>query len=188
MTNRIARNPGFTLIELMVTLGVSALVLSIGLPGFQGLVRDNRLVMQYNQFVSELNMTRSEAVKRGIRVTMCKRNAAGTNCNNAGKWEDGWMIFTDPNNSGAVDPGEAILRVHEPLSGDNTLRTSEDLMTYNGQGLALAFNNTFRLCDIRGSRFAKAVVVSRNGRPRRAVDINGDGVVDDASGNSIPCP
>ena len=95
MTNHIARNNGFTLIELMVTLGVAAILLSVGIPGFNGLIRDNRLTTDYNQFVSALNTARSEAVKRGVGVTTCKRNTAGTDCNNAGNWEDGWIIFTD---------------------------------------------------------------------------------------------
>lgn len=188
MTHPIARSRGFTLIELMVTLGIGALVLSIGIPGFQGMVRDNRMVMHYNQFLAELNNARSEAVKRGVRITMCTRNEAGTECHDAPNWEKGWITFTDPNQSGSVDPGETILRVHEPLNGTGTLHSSESRISYNSQGIAVGFHSTFWLCDDRGSRFARGVVVSGNGRPRPAVDSNADSLVDDASGNSILCP
>ncbi|MGH8551521.1 MAG: GspH/FimT family pseudopilin [Methylococcales bacterium] len=188
MAYHVARNRGFTLIELMVTLGVSALVLSMGIPGFQGLIRDNRMTTQYNQFVSALNLARSEAIKRSIDVTICKRNTAGSACNNAGTWESGWIVFTDLDDDGAVDANETILRAHEAFDGNNTLRTGQNRVTYNGQGFAVGFANTFRLCDSRGVRNAKGLVISNNGRTRRAIDSNGDGIVDNGSGNSIACP
>lgn len=185
-------NRGFTLIELMVTLGVSALLLSVGIPGFQGLIRDNRMTTQYNQFISGLNTARSEAVKRGIDVTICDRNANGDNCNNTGVWENGWIVFTDFDDDGVVDAGENILRVHEPLNGNNTLRSAlafdRNHITYNGQGFAIGFAGTFRLCDSRGARNAKGMVISANGRARRAIDLNADGVVEYEIGNSITCP
>jgi type IV fimbrial biogenesis protein FimT len=188
MTDHVVRNRGFTLIELMVTLGVSALLLSVGIPEFQGLIRDNRLVTQYNQFVSGLNNTRSEAIKRGLDVTICKRNTAGSACNNAGNWEDGWIIFADLDDDGAVDGNETVLKVHEALDGSNTLRTGQNRITYDGQGFAVGFADTFRLCDSRGSSNAKGLVISNNGRTRRAIDSNGDGIVEDGSGNAIACP
>ncbi|MGR9107597.1 MAG: GspH/FimT family pseudopilin [Gammaproteobacteria bacterium] len=188
MTQHIMRIRGFTLIELMVTLAVSAMVLSFGVPGFQGLIRDNRMATQYNQFLSALNTTRSEAIKRATRVTICKRNAAGSDCNNAGNWENGWIVFTDLDNDGAVDANENILRVQGALSGNNTLRASNNRVTYNAQGFAVGFNNTYRLCDFRGPIHARALVLSNNGRVRRATDSNGDGIVENGSGTDIACP
>lgn len=187
MTHYNARNRGFTLIELMVTLAVSAVVLSFGIPGFQSVIRDNRMTTQYNQFVSALNVARSEAVKRGVGVTTCKRNAAGSDCNNAGNWEDGWIIFTDINNDGAVDANETVLRVHERMNGNNTLRGTRNRITYNAQGFAIGFADTFKLCDSRGATHAKGLVISNSGRPRRAIDSDGDGIVENGSGN-ITCP
>ncbi len=190
MTNHIARNRGFTLIELMVTVGVSALVLSMGIPGFQGLIRDNRMTTQYNQFVSALNSTRSEAIKRGMGVTICKRNTAGSACNNPGNWGDGWIVFADQDSDGVVDAGDTVLRVYEALTGNDTLQpnTARNRVTFDGQGFARGFAVTFKLCDNRGASHAKGLEISNNGRARRAVDSNGDGIVEDGSGNAITCP
>lgn len=188
MTNTITEIRGFTLIELMVTLGVSALVLSLGVPSFQGLVRDNRMTTQYNQFVTVLNIARSEAIKRGVNVTVCKRNDAGTDCNNSTNWENGWIAFTDPDNDGSVDTNETVIRVQESLSGKSTFRASptRHRITYNNQGFAIGYNDTFRLCDDRGAYHAKGIVID-NGRIRRATDSDGDGIVESGSGN-ISCP
>lgn len=62
---------GFTIVELMLTLAVAAVILSLGVPSFQGLVERNQLTSGINQFVSSLTLTRSEAVKRNQRVSLC---------------------------------------------------------------------------------------------------------------------
>lgn len=192
MKKNAAGSRGFTLIELMVTLGVSALLLSIGIPGFQGLIRDNRMTTQHNQFIAGLNTARSEAVKRSVNVAMCKRNIAGNDCNNGGNWEDGWIVFTDLNDDGVVDLNETILRVHQALTGNTSLRggPNRDRVTYNSQGFAAGGLNgigTFTLCDDRGVTNAKGLIISPSGRARRLIDDDHNGV-EDGSGNAIACP
>ncbi|MGB5065269.1 MAG: GspH/FimT family pseudopilin, partial [Candidatus Competibacter sp.] len=71
------RKSGFTLIELMITVALAAIVLTLGVPAFQETIRNNRLATTVNDFISSLNLTRSEAIKRGTRVTLCK-SANGT--------------------------------------------------------------------------------------------------------------
>jgi type IV fimbrial biogenesis protein FimT len=59
---------GFTLLELMVTVSVLAILLTLGIPAFGDMVRNNRVTAQTNQLVSAINTARSEAVKRGRNV------------------------------------------------------------------------------------------------------------------------
>ncbi len=59
---------GFTLLELIVTLAVVAIVLTMGIPSFQALIRDNRLIALTNEFIGAMHLTRSEAIKRNHRV------------------------------------------------------------------------------------------------------------------------
>ena len=61
-------NNGFTLIELMVTVAVLAIVLSLGVPSYRALIINNRLTAQANALVASINLARSEAIKRGVRV------------------------------------------------------------------------------------------------------------------------
>jgi type IV fimbrial biogenesis protein FimT len=93
---------GMTLVELMVTLAVAAILVSAALPSLSDMAANNRLSALNNQLVSSLNYARSEAVKRRYDVALCVRNSAGTACNASGGFESGWIIFTDCNGDGAV--------------------------------------------------------------------------------------
>lgn len=207
MSAKVSHNRGFTLIELIVTMSVAAILIGIGVPNFLELIRDNRLATQYNDFLSALNLARSEAINRGTGVTLCKRNTAGTACNNSGNWDDGWFVFADinrdgildskdlkfdRNKDGVVDINDAIVRIFPPLTGNNTLRpnTSRNRITFDGQGFARGFQATFKLCDARGAKRAKGLEISANGRARRAIDSarDTDSIVEDGSGTNITCP
>ena len=102
---------GFTLIELMFTVLVLAVLLAIGVPNFRDFLRNSRMAAQANDLLSGLNLTRSEAVKRRAPVTLC---VGTTNCA-AGDFEDGWLVFVDVDQDGAVDVGEDVLRRHDPM-------------------------------------------------------------------------
>ena len=96
------KQQGMTLVELMVTLAVAAILVSTALPSLSDMAANNRLSALNNQLVSSLNYARSEAVKRRYDVAVCVRDSAGTGCNASGGFEGGWIIFTDCNSDGAV--------------------------------------------------------------------------------------
>jgi len=142
-------NKGFTLIELLVTLAVLAVLLSLAAPSFRALVTSTSLTSQANEFLAALNFTRSEAVKRNVRVTMCK-SSSGTGCVTTGGWQQGWIIFKDGTDgvAGVVDASDAILRVRGPLNGGNTLvgqAAVADLISYLPNGMA-AQSGRWDLC------------------------------------------
>jgi type IV fimbrial biogenesis protein FimT len=83
---------GFTLLELMTTLAVAGIVLAVGVPSYLSVVRNNRAATNANELVSALTIARSEAIRRGDRVSLC-RSDDGASC--GGTWEDGWIVFVD---------------------------------------------------------------------------------------------
>ena len=85
---------GFTLIELMVTLSVLAIVLSLAAPSFASLLASNRMSTQTNEFMVALNLARSEAVRRSQPVTLLSSNADN--------YSKGWTVFPDLNGDGAA--------------------------------------------------------------------------------------
>jgi type IV fimbrial biogenesis protein FimT len=94
---------GFSLIELMVTLSVAAVVLWLGLPNYQDTIQKNMITTSTNAFVASVNFMKNESYKRGAVVSMCIRsNSDPQLCDLTGnaKWEQGWLIFADANLEG----------------------------------------------------------------------------------------
>lgn len=166
-------SPGFTLIELIITLVVATVLLTVAVPSFQATIRNNRLVTQANDLVVALNTARSEAIKRGMPVTVCKSSDQST-CTPAAQWEAGWIVFSDLDGDGAFDGApEEIILVSDGLEGDNTLRTENgnfsNFVSYMPSGASHGNPDnydTFRLCDARGASEARAITISVTGRIR----------------------
>jgi type IV fimbrial biogenesis protein FimT len=158
------KQTGFTLIELMVTIAVLGILLSIAIPSFQNMMFSNRITAQANQVITALNYARSEAVKRAATATVCSTNG-GVACAGSTNWTTGWMVFADTDGDGTVDGGEAVLRVWPALDGGNTLNAGAHLrVTFTATGFATGFNDTFRLCDERGKDDARAITINAMGR------------------------
>lgn len=156
---------GFTLTELMITLAIAAIVMTLGVPSFTDMIKNNRVISQTNNFVTALNIARSEAIKRGTSVTLCS-SSSQTSC--GGGWHNGWIIFIDTNSNGALDGGETVSQTQEALGGTVTLRGSANVasrLTYLATGFAsLPAASTFSLCDDRGTSKGKSIAIAVTGR------------------------
>lgn len=161
---KIGINVGFTLIELMVTVTLVAITLTMGIPSLVDMVRTNRMAGYVNDMVAEYNFARSEAMKRSSFVTLCKRNAAGNACNNSASWVSGWIVFADTNGDGSIDTEEPILRVHPALTGLTSISYANNRVTIDGSGYATGFAGVLSFCDARGVTKAKGRELYNSGR------------------------
>ena len=125
---------GFTLMELMVTVAIAAIVMAIGIPSFQDIIRENRLTANTNTFVSSMNLARSEAIKSGRRVVLCI--STGSTCTTSGGYDQGWIVFRDTNGDGQPNDGE-IIRIFEKMPEGMTLTGAsavDKLIGFNSDG------------------------------------------------------
>ena len=94
---------GLTLIELIVTVTIVAILAAVATPSLREMLENNRLTALNNQLVSTLNYVRAEAVKRNYPVTMCVRNTDGSACATSGGFDNGWIVFVDCDSDNAID-------------------------------------------------------------------------------------
>lgn len=171
-----SRKRGFTLVELVTTLAVAGILISLAVPSFSEVIRNNRLVTQTNDFVTAVNLARSEAIRRSSRVTVCK-SSDQVSCAGAGDWDQGWIVFNDVNGDGVVtNPATNVLRVHGPLSTNVTLRGDANLSAYISYvstgatqkfvgGTTATQSGVLVMCDDRGFvSQAEGIQISPTGR------------------------
>lgn len=100
------RAAGFSLVELMTALAVAAFLLGLAIPSFAELIQNQKASATVNDFLSAIQLTRSEAIRRGMRVDLVP---VGDN------WATGWTIFMDEDGDQKVGAGEQIIYTHAPV-------------------------------------------------------------------------
>lgn len=169
---------GLTLIELIVVLAVAAIITTTAIPGFQNFIQNNRMSTTVHAFVTSLHLARSEAVKRGDNVTICK-SADNATCTGAGGWDQGWIVFVDNNGNGIRETGsEELIRAQNELQGGTTITGQDDVdsyISYAGTGFARKVGggnininkSTLVFCDKRKwGDHAKALFITSTGSLR----------------------
>jgi type IV fimbrial biogenesis protein FimT len=122
---------GFTLIELMITVMILAVMITLAAPSLGGFLQRSRITNASSDFYSDLIYARSEAMRRGKRVTICpsndSTNPTGCSATPSVNWSTGWIVYVENNTSssaahGAFDAGDEIIRVRESLVSGTALK------------------------------------------------------------------
>ena len=166
---------GFTLVELLVVLAVGSILLAIAVPGYAFFVHSGRLAAVTNSLVSALQLARSEAIKRGVRITVCKTSNPGASlpaCDYTAGWHQGWLVFKDEGTRGVLDPQDELLHIQQAVVSNGLTVATTNFSSYvsylpNGmsQGPNYLGNGTFKLCLEHSER---SVILSMTGRIRLA--------------------
>lgn len=167
--NASFRAAGFTTVELLVTIAIAAILLTLAVPSMRTLIQNMRITSQANDLISDINFARSEAIRRSANVTICQSTdstAASPTCSTAGTdWKIGRIIFIDSNSDGQHASTEELLRIREPLDGNNTLTSAANLVVYARTGATTAGAKIdFSLCDTRGAASGRNISIEATGR------------------------
>ncbi len=183
------KQQGFTLIEALVVVSIAAMLMAMAAPSYRNFTMNSVMISHINHFNSILQLARSQAVHDRTNVTLCTSDDQLT-CATHDQWKDGWIVFTTN-----PDSSHNIIKIGESIANRNlTLTTSgfnnSGRIDYNPQGV-LANNDsrgTFKICDTRGEKSAKAIIINAVGRTQRAFDQNQNGVVEDHTTAEVTCP
>jgi type IV fimbrial biogenesis protein FimT len=187
----MVRARGFTLIEMLVTIGAAAILIGLAVPSFMNTIQDAKMTSAANDLLVSMQLARSEAIKRHAPVTICHTgdpNAKPPGCGGAG-WDDGWIIFVDgteanPDPNGNFDNGEELIRNGHGFPRDRITATAADgaaplatHLTFLASGFPqgdVPGGRNLLLCDDRHRDSAGRVLnIAQTGRPqvRRADEI-----------------
>ncbi len=158
MIKILFKSSGFSLVELMIVVSIAGILLSVGLPSFQGAMLQNRLVTQVNSLVGALNVARSEAIKRNQFVVVQKSGTA---------WKEGWEVFVDLNANGTKDAGDSVIQQYEGITVNhiNPSASYTNYIAYRPDGRSNA-NGHFYLCSPAAEAMFKRILIATSGRIR----------------------
>jgi type IV fimbrial biogenesis protein FimT len=170
------RARGLTVIELIVTLAVAAILGAIALPAWSVVAERARITATANGLLGQLHYARNEAVTRHANVTLCP-SADGVVCSGEPTgWHAGYLVFVDADNSRTREAGEQILRRTDPVGPGIRLHTTagRPAIRFMPDGAAWGTNATFSVCADGASRQNRAVILLGTGRAR-VDDVRPDG-------------
>lgn len=187
---------GLSLIELMITLSILAILLAVAIPSFQSTAATNRLTTAASQFQGALALARTEAIRRGTRVTVCVRN--GDVCTNAAarNWANGWIVFEDGSDSaasesaGVVDTNDDVIRRYEALPDDLVMIGNGQVtsyVSYVSSGRTRTTSGGMQIGTIRAC--TKSAAVDNDSRSKdMAINAGGRVAVTVSAGITSDCP
>jgi type IV fimbrial biogenesis protein FimT len=172
---------GFTIPELIITLGVAAIILSTAVPSVNSTIKNNRLATQVNHVITDLHFARSEAIKRDVRVILCRSsnpNASSPQCSTDSgteyTWTLGYLIFADSGtaaNSIYNAGSDILLRRGQPAPSGVRMRTNSTWnknLEFNPNGATNEGGTIamMAICDDRKESDGRKIVVAPSGIPK----------------------
>ncbi|MEM9531806.1 MAG: GspH/FimT family pseudopilin [Pseudomonadota bacterium] len=160
-----ASDRGFSLIELLVSLTLLAILISTGVPAVGDLLARQEVLAAHSRLFTHLNLARTVAITEGRQTVLCP-STDGERCSGGTQWQTGWVAFVDGNRNRTLDAGERRLRVGRLPEGISvTSSRARRAIRYLPSGASPGSNLTFTVCHEREVA-PRAIVLSNVGRAR----------------------
>jgi type IV fimbrial biogenesis protein FimT len=183
---------GFTVIELMLSLVVLAIIVALGAPALNNFVIQSRMTSQINELLADVSYARNEAATRGVRIGFCasaNATSAAATCSSAvSDWANGRIVFVDVDGDGSRNTGsgstEILLKSSAALTGSSTMTVtwsgsgaapaSFQFRPYGGMATAnsavigtstITTNVTYKICPSTSGKEGRQLSIGMTGRP-----------------------
>ncbi len=159
---------GMTMIELMVTLAIAAILVVLAIPSFERTTRNALLATSANDLSTSLSMARAQAIKARRNVRICP-TSNNTSCDAGAGWSNGWLMFVDRDANGVPATSE-LVQVTDALDSKVTLTVPAAFSQWvqfrpTGGVIGNGGNSgNFTLCSGDYHEFSRLVGVSASGR------------------------
>ena len=155
---RIRGYSGFTLLEMLITVTVLAILVAIGLPSFRTMIDRNAVTATANNLLSTLLLARSEAIKREVNTVVAKDGS---------DWSS-WQAYADADKDGTFKkpPDEMLIK---QSAGKPTITPKGAIgtqLTYNSRGRSNISLGSSDYFEISKGKCAYKVAFNSTGRPR----------------------
>ena len=166
-----ATTAAFTIVEMLIALAIAGMLAALAAPAFHDWLAAYELANHAKHLAETMTRARTEAVRRGHRVNLCKSQDR-SHCADLGFWDAGFLVFVDINRNGRVDDDEPVLEIGGAAPRGITIaanRPLDDYVSYTNLGQARLQNGalqmgTFTVC--RRGQQALHVVLANSGRVR----------------------
>ncbi len=160
------QTPGFSALELLVTMTVATILLATGVPAIKNYSWNLRMKTAMDVLQTDLNLARAHAISHNQQTVICPATAI-KGCSGRPDWHHGWIVFTDLNGDRHKQNGEPLLKYSGPIESLNISSSrSRKLIRFYPNGTAPGSNVSIRFCDKRGTGHARKILVSNTGRIR----------------------
>jgi type IV fimbrial biogenesis protein FimT len=182
------KTTGFTLIELILTLSIVSIILSLAIPSFTQFLDKSKVRANTQRLVQVLQLSRTTAISENVLVTVCPTDN-GADCRS--DWSQGYMSFKDNDGNRSFDSIDE--KLFEFISNDEKSVISwrafgiKSSLQWLTTGITNHQNGTFELCYDNNAELARGLFITKAGRIRYSKDTDNNGIHESTSGGTIDC-
>jgi type IV fimbrial biogenesis protein FimT len=178
------KQKGVTILELMITVAIVAILLTVVAPNIQAIVIKNRIVGEINELSSIIQFARNNAIDEQIETIVCPSEDFSVCTSN---WNHGKIVYTDLDGDGERGAAEELLVATGPGSALNNLTGPGEVIQFQPNGAANS-PAALLLCHKNGeNKYARQLNVSLQGRVKMSRDANHDGIYEDLTAVPLDC-
>lgn len=182
---KLSNATGFTLIELMITLVILGILVTVAAPSMEDTIKKSSVRGHHRDFSAAMAFARGEALSRGKNITMCPSADAATCDTTNNNWTNGWIVYEEDGQVNGFDAAaDTLLRVYE-YEGSNTAKaldpsaspaTAINSLSWNHRGFSVDSRRALIVICARGNedKYARGLLMASSGRAVSTRDTNND--------------